>query len=214
MTSCYRMWLNTSILTTFPMNSTFYFDFCVVFFFGSYHRELVRNVYFWFAACIKLYAAAASMAGRPELHAVGTADWVKRPLRTVTSSTARWRIRTENKITAGKTWLWEHWRSAGGWCWRLRGWCLITDCVVTQEGRLHPPSGWSSQGATAATRRTGRPRQRLCTTCWHCWQTGSTFASPLLLEWCPVLPLGCKLLLECTGREREVGLCSTFWTQT
>lgn len=72
-------------------------------FLGSCDRELVRNVYFWFASGIKLYAAAASMARRPELHAVGTADWVKRSLGTVTSSTARRITGTENKITAGKT---------------------------------------------------------------------------------------------------------------
>lgn len=69
---------------------------------------MVRNANLWFVVGTKLYSVAASMAGRPKLHAVGTTDWVKCFLRTVTTGAAWQRTRAENKNTAGKTWVRKH----------------------------------------------------------------------------------------------------------
>lgn len=100
-------------------------------FLGSCDRTPVRNAYFSFAVGIKLYAAASGVAGRPEFHAVGATDWVKCPLRTVTSGTTRRRTRAENKITAGKIELKNIGDLFGvdaedcGWWDSLVCWCLL-----------------------------------------------------------------------------------------
>ncbi len=53
-----------------------------------------------------------------------------------------------------------------------------------------------SQWATAVWQRTSRAGWQRCTTCWHRWQKGSTFASELHPGRCPALPAGYKFPLK------------------
>lgn len=59
----------------------------------------VRYAYYWLVVRTKLDVVAASVAGRPELHAVGTTDRVKCFLRTVTAGAAGQRTRAGSKNT-------------------------------------------------------------------------------------------------------------------
>lgn len=94
LTSWYWICSDTADLTTFPKKKAVHFS--------------LWNANLWFVVGTKLYAVAASVAGRPELHEVGTTDWVKCSLRTVTAGAARQRTRAENENTAGKTSVRQH----------------------------------------------------------------------------------------------------------